>query len=1092
MFEKLRRCNDGAQTFARRNVRRRRQHRSQSALFAGATLERRTLLASSNAPLKFDAFDFKPTGLFGQVDNNAVTEFEQMLQQSADTYSAFRTFYTNQVQTLPPGSIEIKFAGDFPPFHPFGDSFASKEVWLKDFESLPNPPLIDFSNPNLQNNDFTRAQALTTMLGERIDAFHIKQTSKTHTEPTEMNNDIEKYAWDQVNLQRSELGQSQINIGVSLKYRPWNYSGPKENTGLYVFYNKQTFTVRGYTPQQPPPFPVSNPQQAPTQPSGGSGSGSRSQLPPTNTISNTPAGQDVWGTIVNAANQPGAAGLSATALGLPSNWSPIPNDGGSPNNGGAQVVAFSGPGQVAVAFGGSDYTSDPGSYSPGSGAALVDMLLPYATETVSAILKNPATAGDQIVTVASGLFADPAQVLSLQDDLTGYSVNPAAIPQQTINADPNYAAQLAQYQQNSDYFAIDTSGAYATSYNTQAQGVLLASNPTVLPDPYAQVEQQAVAMAAQYPDQAAVASATEAYAASQAQSVPEVLNIEQQDLTNPVTTPPVALSGQDASSIVSATTSCTLTSNVNGTTTVYESGGPTFAVAPGTSTTSFTDFTMSSSDPSQPVSATVYSSDTYAQSTLTQPDGQQLAFVSGQGDVVSSGYTNVDLLDNTQATVNGSGDPINVASGDSVTVNGSGDTIDGSSATIALGTGATGDTITGDSDAISATNGNSLAVDGSDDNVNSTGAQVAMGSTDSGNTVTGNSNLLSAASGDSLTVDGSGDVVDGSSVGVNLGSGDSGDTVAGSDDAIDAARGDTLAIAGSNDTLGCFVVNVEMERADTGDTVTGDGNTIDGEGDDTVAVDGTGDYLTGPSDMFAMDAGDTGDTVGGDGDLIVPAVADTIAVDGPNDVVSGSDVTVGFGSNASGDTVAGDSDTIDAANGDSFAVDGSGDNIDCFVSQVEMVPGDKGDTLSGDNDSIAVGNGDSFSLSGSGDVVDGSSIGVKLESGDIDDTVSGSDDALNAADGDTLAVAGSNDTIVCSIADVEMERADAGDTVTGDGDTIDGLGGDSVAIDGNADYVTGPSDTFALASGDSGDTVGGDGDLIVPAVADTVAVERLE
>src|SRR5208337_3307307 len=213
--------------------------------------------------------------------------------------------------------------------------------------------------------------------------------------------------------------------------------------------------------------------------------------------------------------------------------------------------------------------------------------------------------------------------------------------QGSIDADSNFSTQLATWQSDGKSFGeVNVSGDIATLfYNTlQPDQLYLDPNPTTLSSPYAQIELGGVEAATEGPLGAAFGVGVAAYAGIEAHLLSTMIDIQEENLSNPPSNQPVSISEPDAASIVSDSQTCTLNTNSDGSTSVTETGESQFSVTisqfsvtMGSAESNAANFLISGSDLTEPISASMSASNSYFTSTITQADGQVNTAISGQG-----------------------------------------------------------------------------------------------------------------------------------------------------------------------------------------------------------------------------------------------------------------------------------------------------------------------------------------------------------------------------------------------------------------------------------------------------------------------------
>lgn len=292
--------------------------------------------------------------------------------------------------------------------------------------------------------------------------------------------------------------------------------------------------------------------------------------------------------------------------------------------------------------------------------------------------------------------------------------------------------------------------------------------------------------------------------------------------------------------------------------------------------------------------------------------------VSGQ-TVADGEYSGVILTDNTQANLNGNGNFVGLASGDSFGAYGGGNT---------LNAGADEQVVIGNTS-------NTLNV-GADE-------QVVIGNTGSDfDTVNVNGDVGGQA------------VADGQGSGIVLNT-DSQANIDGSDNTIAETTGDSMSVDGGGNTIDTGAGEL-LWVGDTGsdtDTINANDNVVGGE---TANGQGTGIWFEASSDAV----------VDGSGDQVTLQASDDISLDGSNNILDGS--------------------SSDAVN-----LDGTGDSIDLSDAMIDL-SSDDDVTITGSDDKIFGGNGDTFTVTGGGDYVDADDSTIDFDGSDSGDSIAGSGD----------------------------------------------------------------------------------------------------
>jgi hypothetical protein len=435
----------------------------------------------------------------------------------------------------------------------------------------------------------------------------------------------------------------------------------------------------------------------------------------------------------------------------------------------------------------------------------------------------------------------------------------------------------------------------------------------------------------------------------------------------------------------------------------------------------------------------------------------------------------------TSATVTGSGDVVNAASGFVGNVVGGGDTVNlnGAGNTAILTGNGTADTVNGD------TAGNDVSLSGGTTaTVNGAGGAINISA---GDTLTAsNEAIYAAANTTSVTVTGSGDIV-------NAASGFVGTVVGGGDTVNLNGAGNTAILTGNG----------------TADTVNGDsaGNDVSLNGGTTATVNGAGgainlgagETLTASNEAIYAAANTTGVTVYGSGDIVNAASGFVGTVVGGGDTVNlnGAGNTAILTGNGTADTVNGDSagNDVALAGGTTATVNGSGgainlsagDTLTASNQAIYAAENTTSATVNGSGDVInaaagflgtVTGGGDTVNLNGAGntailtgngtaDTVNGDTAGNDVSlNGGTTATVNGSGGAINISAGETLTA--SNEAIYAAANTTSV-------TIYGSGDIVNAASGFLANVVGGADTVnfSGAGNHVGLYGNGTNDIVNG-------------------
>ena len=542
-----------------------------------------------------------------------------------------------------------------------------------------------------------------------------------------------------------------------------------------------------------------------------------------NPVGNDPAGLTVAAELSAASYTPIATIQKAK---LPQGWAVDKSASHATNNN--QVVVFvnkSTKHAVITFMGTNNFNQEQVSSDLlDSGASAYAEIKPLANSALRQIRSRYH--GYDVATDGHSLGAGMAQTFAVQHKLNGYGQNGLPVAQGSIKADPNWAAQLKAWQGSGKTFGeVNVEGDPATIYYSTLHGEFyLNPHPITLSSPYLTMELEGVAQSigGPYPG---LGVALTAYAAFRAHDIGNLINAEKASPSSLAVSQPANVPGPAASSIASDAQNSTLNIGPNGPTSVAEPGGSTFNVSPGSAPAGAAALNLSGTESSEQVSASVTATNNYATSTVTPANGPSMTDIFGQGDVSALNNTTINLLPGTQATIDGHGNSVSMAAGD----------------TLSLGQGVSGDTVTGSDGTLLLKAEVSVTVDGNGDVIDGSTDSVMFRAGDSGDTLMGTSDTISAADGVSLNVTGKIISVNGSSDTISLGSGDTGVTVTGNDSTIDV---------GSHDTV----------------TVDGDHDQISGGSNDSFDITGTTDPVAANDSTVQYNGPNTGDTVTGSGD----------------------------------------------------------------------------------------------------------------------------------------------------------------------------------------------------------------------------------
>ena len=457
--------------------------------------------------------------------------------------------------------------------------------------------------------------------------------------------------------------------------------------------------------------------------------------------------------------------------------------------------------------------------------------------------------------------------------------------------------------------------------------------------------------------------------------------------------------------------------------------------------------------------------------------GNVINATSGDDVVVSNTNGDYDVISasNDQAggsSVGGQGTGIYLEGNTQANLIGSGDSVDlGTGNTLWLLSGA-GDTLTGSGDTINGVNNVSATISGSDDNLTDTGSGAFFN-------VDGNSNTVLLGTDDVVGASGGGNVID-------AGGGD--DVVVsntnGAFDIINASNDQVGGTSAGGQGTGIYLENGAQAN------VFGSNDYVDGNADDSVGVYGGGNTVDNVQAGDFVVVGQTGgdyDAIYGSGD-ITGSTSDNgqlptgIALnDGAQANLNGSGNTVNLGTSdtlglvaGTGNFVSGSNDDINALSNVTATVVGSGNTVQDLGTGASF-------NFGGGNDTVVLGNDDYAGL------VDGTNYNVGLGTGDTVDALSGvtanvtgTGDALeDLGTGAAFNIGGGNDTVMLGNDDyaglVDGTNYNVG---LGTGDTVDALGGVTANITGTDDSLEdlgsgavfnvggGGSDTITLGSSD--------------------------
>jgi hypothetical protein len=443
------------------------------------------------------------------------------------------------------------------------------------------------------------------------------------------------------------------------------------------------------------------------------------------------------------------------------------------------------------------------------------------------------------------------------------------------------------------------------------------------------------------------------------------------------------------------------------------------------------------------------------------------------------------------ATINGSGDLINVSGAD-VSVNGGGNTVfTNDTANISLN--GAGNTVYASGAAIVLTDGSSATISGGDNNVTADNAAIAFTGPFSFNTVHGANDTISLGQyGETLT----------------LAQGDIGATISVSDGSLIQATADALNVSFSGDfqhasldgDANTVTLNANLTVGDSF-TVIGRQNTVtaNGFGISSISVAGTEDVVNADNTFIGVGTARTSRgsaTINGSGDLIN---------------VSGADVSVNGGNN----TVYANDSAIHLTDGSSATIVGGDNHVTADNAAIAFTGVFSANTVDGANDTISLGQyGETLTLAQSGVVAtisayDGASIHASGDALDVSFSNAGGDFQHASLDGngntvtlnanltvgDSFTVIGNHNTVTAngfgissiSVAGTdEVVNADntfigvAGSlsgrgsaTINGSGDLINVFGGD-VSVNGGNNTVYANDSAIHLTDGSSVTIIGGD------------------
>lgn len=528
-----------------------------------------------------------------------------------------------------------------------------------------------------------------------------------------------------------------------------------------------------------------------------------------------------------------------------------------------------------------------------------------------------------------------------------------------------------------------------------------------------------------------------------------------------------------------------------------------------TNTSSGTTVTIS------PLPGSSGDADTYQETDSISSDGSIGIDINGTGDVVAISGATITLEPGSQATINGSGNTVNLLGDEtSAQVNGSGNAIalegnsqtlttaQGYGNTVTAASGSTNEAVNGSGAVVNTGDGSQFALNGMSFTFNgganthlniaggfntatlgdgsqvtlsaptTTGGFVGLNTINESNgtiivafndsaygadTLNGSGNTITSASG-AFDINGNNNVFTGSGLGSYFGITGDNNTFSNS------SGGGIFLLRGSNNTVSSGSGGTFEIYSGTGNTLTASGATVE-----LVAMGTT--TINGSNDTFDLDStGDDTLNVSGSGNTIDALEGGQInLVSGSNFDIYTENGTINAGVNVSA-IIELDDEQITASNGDSFQIV-NGDNTFTAAAGSTVTFSDEEQDLSGDSITVAqgaivLGDKTEFTINGDTNAISGGNQDVIILKGS-DDFVSGTNDAITfngPLDGgdNSLSISGTGNKLTATNAAIAFIDGQAGDSlqITGVGDTIS-------ATDKSIDFYTNAGNATVIGAGDT-------------------------
>ncbi|GAA4486783.1 beta strand repeat-containing protein [Gluconacetobacter asukensis] len=487
-------------------------------------------------------------------------------------------------------------------------------------------------------------------------------------------------------------------------------------------------------------------------------------------------------------------------------------------------------------------------------------------------------------------------------------------------------------------------------------------------------------------------------------------------------------------------------------------------------------------------------------------DGSQIV-LSGSGDMVNVSSGQVTIATNTQAGVSGSGDTITENAGDALAIFGGGSSIstNGNARVWLTQTGDNYSTVwgsnlgygtaaDGETEGVYLDNNTRVNVVGSQDQlVVGTGAALAIFGGGSSISTNGNARVWLTQTGNNYsTVWGSnlgyGTAADGETEGVYLDN-NTRVNVVGSQDQLVVGTGAALAIFGGGSSI-TTNGNARVWLTQTGNNYStvwgsnlGNGTAADGEAEGVYLDNNSQATVNGNDDQISAGTGAVL-TINGTGDTVTSGDGGTVTLyDASNDSFTpGSNATIDIGGGSNNDSfnMEGTGDTVDVVGSDETiggAIYGASEETFTFADNTS------GNTLDGNDDQISAGTSASLTIDGTGDTVsNGNGSTLTLSNASNNSFTPGSNATINigggsnnngfnmVGTGDTVIDDGSNNTFNGAIAGANDETFAFGDNSSGNVVTGSNL---AIHLGNNLSLtVTGNNDTFTGGDGDRLNIVG--------------------